>query len=259
MHGTGRIPSDDFGVQMQTYRVPAATQVPEKGMHASAHAFFTGCLRGLGWKRLLLRSDNERALQAFLRAAAAGLEGVEVIEQASPETDHEANELADVGVREVKSQTGVLKSHLEEKLKRQLDWSEPLGTWWVRHSANCLVEVKNSSRWKTPNQRCTGKLWKSQAVEFREKAAFLPVAARREGRVAGDAERMMHGIFVADCERTGASLFLSERGLLKGTRVERKTTDQQWDNEFSRKCRGVPWMVIGEEPEVRRPPVPAVV
>ena len=69
----------------------------------------------------------------------------------------------------------------------------------------------------------------------------------------------MHGIFVADCERTGASLFLSERGLLKGTRVERKTTDQQWDNEFSRKCRGVPWMVIGEEPEVRRPPVPAVV
>ena len=79
-----------------------------------------------------------------------------------------------------------------------------------------------------------------QVVEFGEKAAFLPVAARREGRVAGDAERMMDGIFVGHHERTGASLFLSERGLLRGTRVQWKTADQQWDKEFIRKCRGVP-------------------
>ena len=69
----------------------------------------------------------------------------------------------------------------------------------------------------------------------------------------------MDGIFVGYHELTGASLFLSERGLLRGTRVQRKTGDQQWDNEFIRKCQGVPWMLIGEEPEVRPPPVPAVV
>ena len=61
----------------------AATQVPEKGVNAYAQAFFAGWLRGLGWKRLLLRSNNERSLLAFLRATAAGLKGVEVIEQAS--------------------------------------------------------------------------------------------------------------------------------------------------------------------------------
>ena len=70
---------------------------------------------------------------------------------------------------------------------------------------------------------------------------------------------MMGGIFVGHHERTGASLFLSERGLLRGTRVQRKTADQQWDTEFIRRCRGVPWMLIGEEPEVRPPPMPAVV
>ena len=95
----------------------AATQVSEKGMNVYALTFFTGWLRGMGWKRLLLRSDDERALLAFLRAA---------IEQASPEGNHAANGLAEVGVREVKAQTRVLKSHLEERLKRQLDWSEPL-------------------------------------------------------------------------------------------------------------------------------------
>ena len=233
----------------------AATQVPEKGMNVYALAFFTGWLRGLGWKRLLLRSDHERALLAFLRAAAVSLEGVEVTEQASPEGDHAANGLAEVGVREVKAQTRVLKSHLEERLKRQLDWSEPLATWLVRHSANCLSRYRIQNDGKT---RRTGKRWRRQVVEFGEKAAFLPVAARREGRVAGDAERMMDGILVGHHERTGAPLFLSERGLPRGTRVQRKTADQQWDNELIRKCRGVPWMLTGEELEVRPPPMPAV-
>ena len=42
------------------------------------------------------------ALLAFVRPAAASLEGVEVIEQASPEGDQAGNGLAEVGVREVK-------------------------------------------------------------------------------------------------------------------------------------------------------------
>ena len=117
---------------------------------------FTGWLRGLGWKRLLLRSDNERALLAFLIAAAVGLEGVEVIEEAIREVDHGGNGLAEVGVREVKAQTRVLKSHLEERLKRQLYWSEPLATWLGRLSAHCLSRYRFQADWKTRDQRCTG-------------------------------------------------------------------------------------------------------
>ena len=66
----------------------------------------------------------------------------------------------------------------------------------------------------------------------------------------------MDVIFVGHHERTGASLFFSTRGLLRGTRVQRKTADQQWDNELIRKCRGVPWMLIGEEPEPEVSPQP---
>ena len=75
---------------------------------------------------------------------------------------------------------------------------------------------------KTPDQRRTGKRWRRQAVEFGEKAEFLMVAARREGRVAGDAERMLDGICVGHHERTGASLFLSESGMFRGTSVQRR-------------------------------------
>ena len=109
-----RLPSDDFGVQVQTHGLPGCDASAGEGHEClcSSHLYWMG-LRGLGWKRLLLRSDNERALLAFLRAAGASLEGVEVIEQASLEGDHAANGLAEVGVREVKAQTRVLKSHLK--------------------------------------------------------------------------------------------------------------------------------------------------
>ena len=58
-----------------------ATQVPSKGVEPYSQAFLVGWLRGLGYKRLVMRSDNERAPLALLRSAAASLEGTEVVEQ----------------------------------------------------------------------------------------------------------------------------------------------------------------------------------
>ena len=91
----------------------------------------------------MVTTVGQRVLSAFLRAAAASLEGVEVIEQANSEGDHAANGLAEVGVREVRAQTrGPEESSRRERLKRQLDWSEPLATWLFRHSANCLSRYR---------------------------------------------------------------------------------------------------------------------
>ena len=88
-------------------------------------------------------ADNERALLAFLRAAAAGLEGVEVIEQASPEGITQRMD-SQVGVREVKAQTRVLKTHLEETAG--LEWT--IGDMVGSTLSKLLVEVQNSGRWE---------------------------------------------------------------------------------------------------------------
>ena len=194
---------------------------------------------------MLLRSDNERALLAFLRAAAASLEGVEVIEQVSPEGDHAASGLAEVGVREVKAQTRVLKSHLEERLKRQFGVNHLQHGWFDTQRIACRgTEFKMmGKRLISDAQESVGgvKLLNSEKKQHFYRS---PHVVKVEWQVM---RRVMDGIFVGHHERTGASLFLSERGLLRGTRVQRKTADQQWDNEFIRKCRGVPWMLIGEE------------
>ena len=163
-------------------------------------------------------------------------------------------------MREVKAQTRVLKSHLEERLKRQLDWSEPLATWLVRLS-KLLVEVQNSNRQEDAGPAAYRKTLETSSCGVWREREQHSYRSRDGAKDAWqlDAERLMDGIFVGHHERTGASLFFSERGFLRGPRVQRKTADQQWDNEFVRKCRGVLWILIWEELEVSPPPVPAVV
>ena len=119
-----------------------------------------------------------------------------------------------------------------------------------------LVEIQNSSRWEDARSAAHRKTLETSKLSSLERKQHW---SRHGAKDAWQAERMMDGIFVGHHERTSASLFLSERGLVRGTRVQRKTADQQLDNEFIRKCRGVPWMLTGREPEpeARPPPVPA--
>ena len=117
-------------------------------MNVYALAFLVGWLRGLGWKRLLFRSDNERALRAFLCAAAMGLKGVEVIEQACPERDHKVNGLAEVtGARSQSTDSSAEKS-VGRKTQETIGVDFAIGNMAGSALRKLLVEVHNPSRWK---------------------------------------------------------------------------------------------------------------
>ena len=51
----------------------------------------------------------------------------------SPEGDHAANGLAEVGVREIKAQTRILRSQLEQRLGNRIE-KDPLMSWIPRHA-----------------------------------------------------------------------------------------------------------------------------
>eukprot|EP00972_Heterocapsa_arctica_P069448 10261502-Heterocapsa_arctica.AAC.1 len=73
------------------------TASPKKGCDKYAVAYLTGWLRGLAYKRLVVRSNNEPALLALLQAASGCLPEMEVVFRSSPTGDHQANGLAEVG------------------------------------------------------------------------------------------------------------------------------------------------------------------
>ena len=85
----------------------------------------------MGHKRLVCRSDNGRSLLALLELLSASLPQVEFVPKTSPEGDHQANGLAEVGVREVKGQVRVLRCQLETHLKTRLAEEGPILTGGV--------------------------------------------------------------------------------------------------------------------------------
>ena len=134
----------------------AATFVPMKGRDPYALSYLVGWIRGLGYKRLVCRSDNERALLALLETLSSSLPEVEFVPKSSPEGDHAANGLAEVGVREIKGQVRTLRSQLEANLGARLEDTDPVLAWLPRHAANCMNRYRLGSDGRTAEQRPYG-------------------------------------------------------------------------------------------------------
>ena len=97
------------------------------GREASDYAssFLTAFIKSLGFKRILVRPDTERSLLSLIERVTCNLTGVELVLMTSPAGDHQANGLAEVGVREIKAQPRILRSQLEQRLGSRTDEKDP--------------------------------------------------------------------------------------------------------------------------------------
>ena len=188
-----------------------ATVVDRKGASDYASSFLTAFIKSLGFKRILVRSDNERSLLSLIERVT----GVELVLMTYPEGDHQANGLAEVGVREIKAQTRILRSQLEQRLGSRIDEKDPLMSWIPRHAANCVSRYKLVDDGRTPDQRPCGKTWERSVVEFGESVHFRPVGENNAMR--GGDQRMLRGVLVGNHEKSGAAIFLN--GMNRGTRI----------------------------------------
>ena len=93
----------------------------------------------------------------------------------SPEGDHAANGFAESGVRELKGQIWVLKSSLEDKLRKRLANDDVLLAWLPRHAAALLSRYRQGEDGRTSEQRRSGRTWKKPIVNFGDRIMFRPV------------------------------------------------------------------------------------
>ena len=220
-----------------------ATDVDRKGASDYASSFLTALIKSLGFKRILVRSDNERSLLSLTERVMDNLTGVELVQMTSPEGDHAANGLAEVGVREIKAQTRILRSQLEQRLGSRIDEKDPLMSWIPRHAANCVSRYKLMDDGRTPDQRRCGKTWKR------------PVPVGENNAMRGGDQRMQRGVYVGHHERSGAAIFLTPDGVKRGTRIARMMEHERWDRVFSATCVGVPWQLRPDQRNLVRPVV----
>ena len=165
-----------------------------KGASDYAISFLTAFIKSLGFKRILVRSDSERSLLSLIERVMNILTGVELVQMTSPPGDHQANGLAEVGVREIKSQTRILRIQLEERLRNRTDEKDPLMSWIPRHSATCVSRYRIMDDGRAPDQRRCGKTWKRPVVEFGESVHFRSVGEISAMR--GGDQRLLRGVYV---------------------------------------------------------------
>ena len=124
-----------------------ATVVDRKEASDYASSFLTTFINSLGFKGILMRSDNERSLLSLIERVTCNLTGVELVLMTSTEWDHQANGLAEVGVREIKAQTRILRSQFGATTWQSNDEQDPLMSWIPRHAANCVSRYRIMGRW----------------------------------------------------------------------------------------------------------------
>ena len=84
-----------------------------KGPTAYSISFRVGFFKDLGFRRIILKCDNEPSTNALQDAVSQACAGVEVIPQGPPEGDHMANGRVEMAVREVKRQCRTLRISAE--------------------------------------------------------------------------------------------------------------------------------------------------
>ena len=168
----------------------------------------------------------------------SNLTGVELVLMTSPEGDYQANGLAEVGVREIKVQTRILRSQLEQRLGSRIDEKDPLMSWIPRHAANC---VQYTESWTMVGRLISVDVEELGNVQLWESVHFRPVGENNALR--GGGQRLLRGVHVGHHERSGAAIFLTPDGVKRGTRIARTREHERWDRVFSASCDRVPWQL----------------
>ena len=138
----------------------------------------------LGYKRILMKSDNEPAIKRLKERVSECLTGVECVPKEAPVGDSRANGSAENAVKQVKGQSTTLKTSTEDRYSCKIDAKSCLLAWIPRLCANLMTRFKRHTDGRTAIQRLTGRRWGRPMVVFGERI-LVKVAVSRAGRRAG--------------------------------------------------------------------------
>ena len=113
--------------------------VPAKGVE---HPWPTKALMNnldlMGYKRLIMKSDQEPSITALVSAIKHGWHG-EIIAEASPKGESKSNGEVERAVQSVHGLARTIKDFLEQNSGMELSPKSPLLAWSVEHCGNLLL------------------------------------------------------------------------------------------------------------------------
>ena len=112
-------------------------------------------MKDLGFRRIILKCDNEPSTKALQDVVIHACVGVEVNPQGPLKGDHVANGRMEMAVREVKRQCRTLRISAEQNTSVRIADDSPLLSWLPRFAAQVMNKMRIGKDGKTSEMRRT--------------------------------------------------------------------------------------------------------
>ena len=194
-------------------------------------------LNWLGYKRLVLKTDQENAIKALGTAVKAGFPNELTLEE-SPKGDHhgQSNGVAENAVQRIQGQVRTMKFALEEKVKGELPKDSVIFPWMIEYAGVLhTLFSQEDSEGMTPFQKLKGRTWQVALPCFGEVVDY-----RRRAKSKLDA-RWQEGIYLGLRLTSTEKIIGTPSGILVVQSIRRKPEDKQFDLERLKAVKGTPW------------------
>jgi len=187
-------------------------------------------LNSTGYKRAVIRSDNEPAITALLRLVARRWMG-EVVPESSAEGDPQSNGAAENAVRIMKGLVRSAKDALETRIGRPLPSDHGLITWIVPYVAamyrRCAIGIDG----RTPSERLTGRRFGGRVAEFGEKIWWMPLQTNAS-QLPPLGARFESGWYLGPLAGSALHQILTATGAVKSRTVRRRPPSERWGDDI---------------------------
>jgi len=198
-----------------------AIYLPAKGVgHPYSAEAVARAVSRHGYRRVVLKSDQEPALVALL-AAAKDLCTCEVLLEHSPKGEPQAYGEAERAVQSIMGLARTLKEHITTATGQPIPAESPILAWLVNYAGSLLTLFNRGPDGKTPYERLRGRPWRVALPSFGEHVEF-----KRRTRRKLDT-RWSSGVYLGVKEATMEKIVADTHGVYVVYSVRRKPADEQ--------------------------------
>ena len=236
--------------------------VPVKGADEEDYAasLVTAAVLWLGHLEVIMKGDNEPALQALIERAMQLIRvkvaedpsggGLQRLSKEEPAPyDSQSNGGTEVGVMLIRGLFRTLKLCLESQIGRYIPAGHAVVAWLLEHTCLILNVRSRGSDGLTSWERVRGRPFGQQVVGFGETVLYkLPVKGPRSQPDGNMGATQAEGTFVGYNRNANTFIIMADDGKVEARSLVRRPEPNRWSADRLAAIKATPWS-FREKPE----------
>ena len=222
-------------------KVCTAIPVPQKGIDVEEWSVRESLrfLDFLGYQKIVVKSDQEEALNAVIRKVRQYRgSDTQTMQEHSPVGSSQSNGATERRIQTIEGQVRTLRSAFESRIGAKVPTGSCLFAWLVIHAGNLITLYETGRDGRVPFQRLRGRKMHPDLLEFGERVMFQPLDYKQLGSAQPKWEE---GVFVGIKMNTSEKLVATPDGVCKTRSIKRRRESERWDADEIAKVTGTPW------------------